>query len=247
MDLSERNEAEETGWRHPWEIARLDFFTRVTRIQPAAPGRVLDIGAGDAWFLDHFVRRFAGCCGIACDVNYSDADLESLGRLRGVTLTRKLPSTSADLVLLLDVIEHVDDDVGLLKDGLARVAAGGRLLVSVPAWPCLFSAHDEYLGHRRRYTPGSLRAAVAAAGGRCLLSGGLFHSLLLPRALHLMLQRTRPSTSGTRYGVGRWTGGALRTPILTKFLVADGRLGLWSARRGLQVPGLSAWCVVERS
>ena len=61
-----------------------------------------------------------------------------------------------DLVCALDVIEHVDDDAGVLAE-LARVTrAGGSLLISAPLHPALWTAFDEIVGHRRRYEPDRL-------------------------------------------------------------------------------------------
>lgn len=62
-----------------------------------------------------------------------------------------------DVVLLADVLEHVDDDVSFLSDIVRRLPAGAIVVVSVPAHPFLWSRHDVVLGHRRRYTAGGLR------------------------------------------------------------------------------------------
>jgi SAM-dependent methyltransferase len=67
-------------------------------------------------------------------------------------------------VSALDVIEHADDDRAVLAEIRGVLADDGTLLVSVPAFPALWSAHDEALGHRRRYTPRALRDAVEGAG-----------------------------------------------------------------------------------
>ena len=57
------------------------------------------------------------------------------------------------VILLMDVLEHVDDDVGLLRAYAEPARPGTRFIVSVPAFSWLWSAHDEFLEHRRRYTP----------------------------------------------------------------------------------------------
>jgi hypothetical protein len=66
-------------------------------------------------------------------------------------------------VLALDVIEHIDDDRQAMRE-LSRLSApGGRLIVSVPALPELYSEFDEVQGHRRRYTAESLRSCLEEA------------------------------------------------------------------------------------
>ncbi len=244
LDLRERV-GRPDGERHPWELARLAFFERLAQAEVPDPSCFLDIGAGDAWLADRLLRRFPAARGIAWDINYTDGDLEALGRLRAVELTRDPPSDRADVVLLLDVIEHVEDDVGLLGESLSRVSPGGRMFVSVPAWPRLLSSHDEHLGHFRRYTPESLRAAITVAGGRSLVGGALFHGLLGLRAAQVMVERRRRGSVAAPPGVGQWGGGPLVTRTITAGLKAEGLAGLWCARRGIQPPGLSAWCIVE--
>jgi len=93
-----------------------------------------------------------------------------------------LESGAYDLVTALDVIEHVEDDRAALQ-GLARcLKPGGRILVTVPAFPFLWSAHDVANHHHRRYTRATLKAAVEQAGLK-LEFMGWFNSLLFPLAV----------------------------------------------------------------
>ena len=67
----------------------------------------------------------------------------------------------ADLVMLLDVIEHVPDDAGLVRGAVASLRPGGHLLVTVPAGMELWSPHDEVFGHFRRYDRSGLAAVFS--------------------------------------------------------------------------------------
>jgi SAM-dependent methyltransferase len=69
-----------------------------------------------------------------------------------------------DCVLALDVIEHIDDDCQAVQRLRRLVNPGGRLILSVPAIPELYSEFDEIQGHRRRYTAESLRSCLEQAG-----------------------------------------------------------------------------------
>ena len=71
-----------------------------------------------------------------------------------------------DLIGMFDVLEHLDDDRRALGDLHALLAPGGRLLLTVPAHPALWSYFDEESGHRRRYRAAELREKLAAAGYR---------------------------------------------------------------------------------
>jgi SAM-dependent methyltransferase len=86
-----------------------------------------------------------------------------------------------DLVVCLDVIEHIEDDVIALADLLRVVRPGGGLVVTVPAHPRLWSRHDELNHHCRRYTRSSLSAACGVSGWRVRRLTH-FNTFLLPLA-----------------------------------------------------------------
>jgi len=74
------------------------------------------------------------------------------------------PDRAFDLVCALDIVEHVDDDDGALAE-LSRVAAhGAAVLLSVPLHPRMWTAFDDFVGHRRRYEPQALRDKLARHG-----------------------------------------------------------------------------------
>jgi SAM-dependent methyltransferase len=126
-----------------------------------APARVLDAGCGWGVNLDVLERRGYRVTGL----DISKQILERLDRpnreLVEADLTQALPSTvnRFQAVIALDVIEHVDDDRGVVA-GLARLTEpGGVVIVSVPALPDLYTEFDSVQGHRRRYLPETLRRA----------------------------------------------------------------------------------------
>jgi len=83
-----------------------------------------------------------------------------------VGLVSRLPFAggSFDLVCALDIVEHVDDDTGVLAE-LSRISApGAALLLSVPLHPSQWTAFDDFVGHRRRYEPEQLLEMLAACG-----------------------------------------------------------------------------------
>lgn len=74
------------------------------------------------------------------------------------------PGRAFDLVCALDIVEHVDDEDGALSE-LSRVAAPGAcVLLSVPLHPALWTAFDDFVGHRRRYEPQRLRSKLTEHG-----------------------------------------------------------------------------------
>ncbi len=141
-------------------------------IKPYCGNRVLEIGSGTGNLTRRLIPRDAY---VASDVNPL-----YLQTLRGLTLDRPYldvtltdvtsgqtfprPPGGFDTVVCLNVIEHVDDDVGALRNIREVLAPGGRAIILVPNGPSAFGTLDEVLGHRRRYTEAALRAALAEAG-----------------------------------------------------------------------------------
>jgi SAM-dependent methyltransferase len=115
---------------------------------------------------------------------------------------RRLPFDGEfDVVGAFDVLEHVDDDVGAMREIARSAAAGGGVIVTVPQHPGLWSEVDAYSGHRRRYTRSSLRELLQAAGLRVVRMTS-FVTLLLPGLLLARtLRRGRPVDPFTEYRI----------------------------------------------
>jgi glycosyltransferase involved in cell wall biosynthesis len=141
-------------------------------IRPYCGRRVLEIGSGTGNLTRRLVPRDAY---VASDVN--PLYLQTLNGLRvdrpylDVTLTdvtrgESFPQVPGgfDTVVCLNVIEHVDDDVGSLRNIRSVLSPGGQAIVLVPQGPGLFGTLDEILGHRRRYSEASLRQLATDAG-----------------------------------------------------------------------------------
>lgn len=152
--------------RHWWFVARREIlFTLATSLAPSG-ATLLDVGCGTGFFLaqakEHFTVvgldpspiavALCGELGLDCVSPGSATDLSSVGDQR------------FDIVTLLDVIEHVDHDVVALRAAADALRPGGRVIVTVPAFQFLWSAHDDVNHHRRRYTTSSLRTAMRQAG-----------------------------------------------------------------------------------
>ena len=100
------------------------------------------------------------------------------------------PTGSLPAVGMFDVLEHIEDDGGLLRLLHDLLAPGGRLYLTVPKHPGLWSAHDEESGHQRRYTSARLRAVVEGAGFTVERQTSFFSALLAPMALRRVVQRS---------------------------------------------------------
>jgi len=146
---------------------------------------ILDIGAGSGVFSRQLLD--AGICerALCIDPGYPEERSER-HHGREIEFARSVERVSQRLLLMMDVLEHVDDDVGLLRSYALRMPGDGRVLITVPALPFLWSGHDVFLEHRRRYTLASLEAMVRAAGLRVVRSR-YFFGLLFPAVAAMRL------------------------------------------------------------
>ncbi len=127
-----------------------------------------------------------------------------------------------DLAVSLDVIEHLDDDIGALREMRRVVAQDGVLLVTVPAYPWLWSAHDEINHHHRRYTQDSLLQGAQRAGWHSVRTT-YFNSLLLPVAIVLRLLE-RLSRKTTESSLDLWVPTEPLNWMLERPLVLESEL-----------------------
>jgi SAM-dependent methyltransferase len=228
--------------RHWWYRGRRRVLRAVLdglELPPRSGARVLDAGCGSGRTLDTLTRYGEP----------TGTELNPVGvaaaRGRGYEVrearVEALPFEDAnfDLVTCLDVIEHTDDDIVSLRELRRVTRPQGRLVVTVPAHPRLWSRHDEMNGHRRRYTRRSLRAAAEGAGWQVDRMTGFNVVYLAPAALVRMSRRGAPEQDGT-------SELALTPPSLNALLELP--LGLEAAlvRRGLDLPpGLSLLAVMS--
>jgi len=172
--------------RHWWYRGRRNVLARaISGVQLPQPARVLDAGCGSGRNMLE-LKRYGEVCG----VELSETSVE-LARARNVgtvvagsVLEMPFESDSFDLAVCLDVIEHLEDDRGALRELRRVLAPGGTLLVTVPAYQWLWSGHDEINHHHRRYNRRSLLRVAGEAGWQCA-EATYFNSLLLPVAIAL--------------------------------------------------------------
>src|SRR3954469_20652448 len=214
--------------RHWWYRGRRRVLAAMVHGIPLpAPGqtRVLDAGCGSGRTLDDLTAY-----GAASGTELNPAGVAA-ARRRGHEVregrVEAIPyeDASFDLVTCLDVIEHTDDDVAALSDLRRVTRPGGRLVVSVPAHPRLWSRHDVVNGHRRRYTRRSLTAAAGAAGWRVERLTGFNVAYLAPAALVRIVRRATSDEDGA-------SELALTPPALNPALEAPLRLEAALIRRG---------------
>jgi SAM-dependent methyltransferase len=197
MDRDYELQTHQAEDRHWWYRGRRTVIERVlTGMRLPARARILDAGCGSGRNMVELAHH-----GTVTGVELSETSVE-LARARNVgevisgsVLDMPFPADSFDLAVSLDVIEHLEDDLGALREMRRTVTPGGSLLVTVPAYPWLWSGHDEINHHHRRYTRRSLEL-VAEQSGWEQVRTTYFNSLLLPAAIILrVLERLNTKTT----------------------------------------------------
>jgi ubiquinone/menaquinone biosynthesis C-methylase UbiE len=228
---------------HWWYRARRALVTQMLAGELPPAARVIDVGCGTG---DNLAALDAAAGGPAMGVELSlyairHAPRSPRGGVRvGVARAEHLPfpDACADLVTSMDVIEHLDD-AAALGDYRRVLRPDGKLLLTVPAYQWLWSDHDVWAAHRRRYSRRSLVSAVERAGfrPRCVT---YFNSFLVPPAAVLRRTPARHLVKGEQDEVGAASPTVDR--VMTGLATVERR---WARHR--RVPfGLSIACLADR-
>jgi SAM-dependent methyltransferase len=183
MDASVYQRMAELDSAHWWFIARRQILEELIRreVRPPTDAKILEIGCGTGHNLE-MLGKFGRVEATELDATARGIATQRLGR---AVLSAALPDLSMfaadtfDLIALLDVLEHVADDEAALRAIRERLKPGGKLLVTVPGNPWMWSAHDRAHHHFRRYPKRALTALAAKTGYAADLVSP-FNSLLFP-------------------------------------------------------------------
>lgn len=185
MDRRVYDRMAEHDTTHWWYRARRDILSDYLTREAALPqqARILEIGCGTGHNLP-MLAQFGTVDAIEIDPAAREVASLRLGKAVGeapLPALSGVPTAAYDLIAVLDVVEHIEDDVAALRAMRERLAPGGKILITVPAHQWMWSAHDVVNHHHRRYSKATLSAAIEKAGLRPRKLG-YFNSLLFPLA-----------------------------------------------------------------
>jgi SAM-dependent methyltransferase len=228
-----------------WFVARRQAALQFAQDYGPPPGpiRILDAGCGTGSLMDQLRDRSE------VEVTGIDVAPEALtfSRERGQSqlvqgdLTA-LPFATArfDLILALEVVEHVEKDEIALAELCRVLKPGGTLLLSVPAYRFLWSSHDVALHHKRRYTAQCIHTSLTKAGLDSTKVTYLLSFLFIPVALVRLFDRlTRRSAPARAHLVPV-------PPLLNRFLIYVQNIELALARHVNLPFGVSLFCVARK-
>jgi SAM-dependent methyltransferase len=196
MDASYARHYHDYYARHWWWRAREEFILwNLERLRPGGGwGRILDVGCGDGLFFEK-LQEIGHVEGIEMDSATGASGGRWADRIQIGPFDESFrPYRPYALILMLDLLEHLSDPLPSLRRAVELLQPGGTIVITVPAFPVLWTSHDELNHHYRRYTRTSLANLAREAGARIEGERYFFQWLaLLKMAIH-MKERLVPAS-----------------------------------------------------
>ncbi|MGM0575921.1 MAG: class I SAM-dependent methyltransferase [Myxococcota bacterium] len=214
-------EAEDASW---WFRGRRRVLDRVlSRLRLPDDAEIADLGCGTGGNLP-MLARHGHVTGVEASRTAADhaRRRHANGVVHAPAHATMLPTGHFDVVTMFDVLEHLDDEGPALHEVRRLLKPGGRLVLTVPAFPMLWSGHDVALHHRRRYRRGPLGALLHRSGLRVDLLT-YYNAALFPPVAAVRLARRLTGGGSSRADVAD----ALPAPIahaLEAVFAAEGHL-----------------------
>ncbi|MCR4791436.1 MAG: class I SAM-dependent methyltransferase [Lachnospiraceae bacterium] len=236
-------------YRHPWELSRTRMLIRewkpfVDSLGDAGPDTIkcVNVGAGDLFFDDEFIKtdnRIEVC---AVDIGYEigDGEVVTKGcRRLAKDIDDYTDIDHFDYSVMMDSLEYIPDDRGYIEKLASRVKSGGYMFFTLPAYKDLFSDHDRHVGNKRRYDREEAESFFSDIEDIEMIRSRYFYfSLYLIRRFQVRtgskIDPDRKITTGWKY---KETGFVSR--LVTGLLNLDYKLGK-------HLPGLSLMIICRK-
>ncbi len=167
MDLKEIESGVNPDIHWYYQAKKLPLFRYIEKLYKLERQKfnIIDLGAGSGFFSQELYKNYTQFINNIClvDIGYTDKEI-ILSKHTSSEKRKEIPSNiSHSLVMLMDVLEHVENDIDLLIK-IKRASYGKNyFFITVPAFQSLWSSHDVYLGHYRRYEIADLQRLLASA------------------------------------------------------------------------------------
>lgn len=201
MDLKELENGVNPDVHWYYQSKKLPLFDYAKRLLGRGqPLTIVDVGAGSGFFALELEKHYDTAIAkvYLVDIGYSEAEMAATQGQKIEKVLAIPPVIENGLVLLMDVLEHLPDDLAMLKSiKQACVGEDNHFFITVPAFRSLWSGHDVFLGHYRRYRIPMLREVLEKARFRQIknyyLYGSLFPLIWAVRRLNSLRQKEAAS------------------------------------------------------
>jgi hypothetical protein len=123
--------------------------------------RIIDVGAGSALFSKELIRLYPDLVSLAIDTGYTDKQVQASGPK--IRFSTTYQDEVAQIYLFTDVLEHVSNPIDLLNTFIRGAVSGAQFVITVPAHSILWSGHDVFLKHHKRYIRSELNEVLYGA------------------------------------------------------------------------------------
>lgn len=241
MDTAHLHELIQLEHHYWWHVAKRRLILQWIHDNCPPPARVLEGGIGGGVNLLELQRQGYQVTGLdLLDQSVEHARQLGLSDVYQHDLLQPWPAEaqSQDLVVMLDVLEHLEDPVLALQHAASVLRSDGRILMTVPAYQWLYGDWDRALGHYRRYTGRMLRTQVEQAGLK-LEAMTYWNAFSLPAAVAVrMYQRISPQ--------GRAAEFPRVHPLTNRLLLQVAAVERWCTQRVSLPCGLSLLGVLRK-
>jgi SAM-dependent methyltransferase len=193
-----------------WFATRHDTVIRWLKLNRSFSGFLSDVGCGAGGFLRRCLDEgVPESTVLGMDIDAKSIAIATNRGVPAMTMPEAGPNSAQlpqqpNAITMLDVLEHLDDPVAMLRELHDVASQDCTLAILVPAHAWLWSAWDDRLGHRRRYTRRMLRAHLQAAGWHVTRQRHLFPTMVLPGLCRARLLKASTLPADEFPRVPRW-------------------------------------------
>lgn len=162
MDIKEISSGVDQNTHWYYQSKKIPLLNYFESLSTSIKYDIVDVGSGTGFFAEEILRTFPDKINkcYLIDSEYSEDEIKKSENTRLIKLN-KIPNViSNSLVVMMDVLEHLEDDKKMLDNIKSNALGENYFFITVPAFKTLWSAHDEYLCHFRRYTISSLKKVL---------------------------------------------------------------------------------------
>lgn len=260
MDIKEKRERNTNAQtRHPWETARAKFIEGLLEKElkdyNCSKTTLIDIGCGDLYVLNSMDRKFGFHRVIGVDTAFDDKISKLLIEETANkkielynNVNKLLTDNERTVILLMDVIEHIEDDHAFLYNLISSDFVNEQtiFIITVPSYQKLFSSHDTKMNHYRRYSNKKLIETLKQNDYKIKESGYFFSILLLPRILQVFKEKISGKEKQKRTLVSTWDKGKFTTNAIKFIFMFDFFITKAFRKVNINIPGLSNYAICKK-